>query len=120
AIEALMAYNWPGNSREVMNLVERLVTLVDTEEIELRDLPSKLLGPAAYSSPHSWSTDTARNDLGANASSLKVSRLEKEWQEIKRVMDACHGNKSEAARQLGIHRTTLYQKLKRIEEIHGV
>lgn len=117
AIEALMAYNWPGNSREVMNLVERLVTLVDTEEIELRDLPPKLLGPDAFSSPHHWSGEPVMKMKEESARPLKVSQLEKEWQEIQRVVEACNGNKSEAARQLGIHRTTLYQKLRRIEEL---
>jgi transcriptional regulator with PAS, ATPase and Fis domain len=110
AIEALMAYNWPGNSREVMNLVERLVTLVDTEEIELRDLPSNFVGRAALK----WQVEKEKNEVGTAPTPLKVTQLEREWQEIQRVMDACNGNKSEAARQLGIHRTTLYQKLRRI------
>jgi transcriptional regulator of acetoin/glycerol metabolism len=90
---------------------------VDTEEIELRDLPPKLLGPDAFSYPRHWSGEPVMKMKEESARPLKVSQLEKEWQEIQRVVEACNGNKSEAARQLGIHRTTLYQKLRRIEEL---
>jgi len=100
AMDALMRYAWPGNIRELENLVERLVVLNRDESIRLQDLPVPL-----------------REALG----SRKPRRLPGTLQEMERAhivdsLRAAEGNKKLAARRLGIHRSTLYAKLQR----HGL
>ncbi|MBM7682134.1 transcriptional regulator with PAS, ATPase and Fis domain [Pullulanibacillus pueri] len=120
AIEVLMNYDWPGNIREVMNLVESLVTLVDSEDIQQTDLPPKVMKKAFFHEGDVQMPIEKQQEQVALASlpyPLKKNQLAHEWQEIQNVIQACNGNKSEAARRLGIHRTTLYQKINRIKKV---
>ncbi|MDN5344358.1 MAG: hypothetical protein PWQ18_469 [Clostridia bacterium] len=100
AIALLQHYPWPGNVRELRNTVERLVLLADGPVVT-SDLVRQLLAE-----------DLAAADaltVGEGAGEL----LEKAEQEvINRVLQATGGNRTEAARRLGIGRTTLWRKLK--------
>jgi len=99
ALTALMNYHWPGNVRELEHTIERAVLLGKEIRIGLQDLPPSL---------------AARNNnvlplADAVARSYTLRDLEKEY--IMRVMESVHGNKTEAAKTLGVDRTTLYRKL---------
>jgi two-component system response regulator HydG len=100
AAERLLAYDWPGNVRELRNCMERIVALARTERIDEGDLPPKVRD---YRSGHV---------LVAGDHPYELQSLEEvERRYILRVVEACKGNKSQAARVLGIGRKTLYRRL---------
>ena len=99
AAACLLAHPWPGNVRELRNAIERAAVLSRRPVIGAEDLA--FLNGTAPPVP-----DTPDSDLpGA------VARLEAEM--LRRALDACQGNRAEAARRLGIHRQLLYEKLKK-------
>jgi two-component system, NtrC family, response regulator AtoC len=100
-----LGYRWPGNVRELRNLIERIVLLEDGEELEPRHLPSEFLG-RAQGSP--------RAEGGSNPTSLPLRSLQDvEEEHILKVLSYCKGNKSHAARILGLSRQGLLERLKR-------
>jgi NtrC-family two-component system response regulator AlgB len=101
AEQALVRYTWPGNLRELRNVVERAVILAGTEEITVADLPEKLSQPVA-------GDPTVR--IGA-----RVSLQELENEHIARVTQQA-GTIEEAARILGVDPATLYRKRKKLAQ----
>jgi transcriptional regulator with PAS, ATPase and Fis domain len=99
ALDALLNYRWPGNVRELEHTIERAVHLGKEIRIGLQDFPPSL---AARS-------DNVVPLAEAAGKSYTLKDLEKEY--IRRVMERVHGNKTEAAKTLGVDRTTLYRKL---------
>ncbi len=98
ALAALMRYAWPGNVRELEHVIERAVLLGSHPTIRLEDLP-------AYGT-----TETPAAPLAsAVARAYTLRELEREY--IQRVLEEANGNKTEAAKILGVDRTTLYRKL---------
>lgn len=102
AAERMLAYNWPGNIRELHNCVEHAVALTQFNLIGLEDLPAKVRN---YRSSHVVVASDNPTEL--------VSMSEVERRYIARVMEAAAGNKSLAAKILGFDRKTLYRKLDR-------
>lgn len=98
AMRKLIENPWPGNVRELENSIEHAVVLAKGSQIDLKDLPSALVEPPPF--------DSAQPPL---------SIVESEERLIRDVLEACDWNKAEAARQLGISRSTLYEKLKRFK-----
>jgi DNA-binding NtrC family response regulator len=96
-VERLEAYNWPGNIRELKNIIERAVILCDSNELDETLLP--------YEIQH---IQPARSNHGLSA--FDLSAVEK--LHIQRVLNHAHGNRAEAARLLNIGIATLYRKLK--------
>jgi DNA-binding NtrC family response regulator len=90
-LDALQHYHWPGNIRELKNAIERSVILENTGVLKRADLPFK-------------SSDSAENNSG-----FDLAVVEK--QHILKVLKHTGGNKTEAARLLGIGLTTLYRKI---------
>ncbi len=106
AMEALVQYSWPGNVRELENLMERMVVLKRAGIIDLEDLPEKVRGTGSQD-------DLGRILLPESGIHLDaaVHKLEKEL--ILQALKRTGGVKKEAARLLGMKRTTLIQKMKR-------
>jgi DNA-binding NtrC family response regulator len=96
AERALTTYSWPGNIRELKNVLERAVLLGDRAHISLRDLRFEPL-PA----------DPGGGDEG------HLTLVEVERRHIERVLRLEHGRVDRAAQRLGVPRSSLYQKLKR-------
>ncbi|MET0624740.1 MAG: sigma-54 dependent transcriptional regulator [Pyrinomonadaceae bacterium] len=93
ALAALAAYDFPGNVRELANVVERAVIVVEGESVGAGELPESVRA----------------SSRGARRRTL--AELENDY--IREVLDASGGNKSEAARVLGISRKNLYERLAR-------
>jgi two-component system response regulator HydG len=103
AAERLLVYPWPGNVRELQNCIERAVTLSRYDQISVEDFPESV---RSYRRSHVLVT--------ADDPSQLVSLEEVERRYVARVMEAVAGNKTLAARVLGLDRKTLYRKLERI------
>ena len=103
AIAQMQAYHWPGNVRELQNVVERAILLSRSEWIRLSDLPTTLRRESA---PLAIASDIRKT--------LKEALEEPERQIILRVLKENHYNRNETAEWLGINRTTLYKKMKKL------
>jgi DNA-binding NtrC family response regulator len=97
ALAAFGLYDFPGNVRELANVVERAVIVSDGREVGAKDLPEAVVVAAG---------SRARRERRPT-----LAELEAEY--IREVLDASRGNKSEAARVLGISRKNLYERLAR-------
>lgn len=100
AAAKLLAYDWPGNVRELSNCMERAVALTRYDELGVDDLPEKVLKHTA-----------TRLIVAADNVSELITLEEVEKRYILRVLETLKGNKTAAARTLGIERKTLYRKL---------
>lgn len=101
-LEILRAYHWPGNVRELQNVIERAVLLGKKSLIGPEDLPREL----ALAAPASPKRHTGRT--------LKEALEAPERQIILETLQQLNWNRNATAEQLGINRTTLYKKMKRL------
>ena len=99
AMAALKAYEWPGNIRELEHTIERAVLLGKAPVIAMDDLPSAMAKKA----------ELEILMVQGIAKQFTLADLEREY--IGKVLESTQGNKTEAARLLGVDRTTLYRKL---------
>ena len=102
AMDQLIRYDWPGNVRELMNAVERAVVLARTDYLDGQDF--SILQPLLQQ-PAPVPADVDNMD------NIPLEEVEKAA--ILRMLETVDGNKSEAARRLGITRKTLHKKLKK-------
>jgi DNA-binding NtrC family response regulator len=101
ALEVLSHYSWPGNIRELRNVIERVLLLCsEADEIRAAHLPAELVGGQPL--------PTGTADAG-----LSLEQIER--RHIATVLAHHHGNRSRAAKTLGISRATLYEKLARYQ-----
>jgi DNA-binding NtrC family response regulator len=103
AMDMLMRYQWPGNIRELENVVERAVVLGKHELIQPSDLPAPL--------HHAVGSGAEHQQPG---SPLKEAMRNPERQIILEALEAHNWNRQETAKALGINRTTLYKKMKKL------
>ncbi|HTB57421.1 MAG TPA: sigma-54 dependent transcriptional regulator [Polyangia bacterium] len=118
AIERLVAYQWPGNIRELENLMERTVLFCEGPEIRVSDLPPEVAGAPAAPSVLAGGHAAGEEPPRAAPESLKeavraeTERVEREL--IQRALDATGGNVTQAARKLKISRKSLQTKMKEL------
>jgi transcriptional regulator with PAS, ATPase and Fis domain len=103
-MELLNAYHWPGNVRELKNVIESLVLTCCETEVAVKDLPEEVLRAAPRGA-----SSAATEPLVQQAASLD----DLERRAIKQALEAARGNLTQAARALGISRSTLYRKVER-------
>lgn len=96
SIQALKAYSWPGNIRELRNVIERAVLLSDQKTITINDLHFD-----------------GHTQVGSPFLDSRLTLLELEKQHIERVLQEERGRVEKAAKRLGIPRSSLYQKIKK-------
>ncbi len=103
ALAKLLAYRWPGNVRELENVVERAVILSEGERVGMRELPANVVDP-----------EPGGDDVGPSAGDLSLRRARRavESELIQRALRATGGNRTHAARLLGISHRALLYKLK--------
>ena len=99
AMQSLLAYDWPGNIRELRNTIERATVLADNEMITMHDLPDKF---------------RTLDIEGVSTSSLRQALDEFEREYIRRSLAESKSNKEATASKLGIDLATLYRKLKKL------
>ncbi len=99
--EKLLAYAWPGNVRELRNVIERAVALTRLDKLTLDDLPEKI-------------RDYRRSQvvIGGSDPGELVPLEEVERRYILNVLECVQGNRTQAAKKLGLDRKTLYRKLR--------
>ncbi len=109
ALALLKAYAWPGNIRELRNVMERAVLLAAGDEIRPEHLPVDKMTGGTLPSPARWAAGT----LSPPGSGLKGEIESIEHQRILDALAACAGNQTQAAKALGISRGTLVARLER-------
>ncbi|HVK73861.1 MAG TPA: sigma-54 dependent transcriptional regulator [Kofleriaceae bacterium] len=100
AARKLLDYDWPGNVRELENCMERAVALTRLSDITVDDLPERIRDH-----------QTARLVIAGDDPTELVTLSEMERRYVRRVLAACSGNKTQAAKVLGIDRRSLYRRL---------
>jgi DNA-binding NtrC family response regulator len=108
AMALIKLYPWPGNVREMENLIERLVILNRSGTITAADLPARVRGDHSTTAVATAAAELARGsiDLTATLAAIEASLIEQALRQSK-------GNRTRAAESLGLSRTTLLDKLKR-------
>lgn len=99
-LDKFRTYSWPGNLRELRNVVRRSVLLSQGEQVEVISLPNEILN------------DQPKNDVVIEGSNLKLIQAANEKELIISTLRKVNFNKSKAARLLNIDRKTLYNKIK--------
>jgi two-component system response regulator HydG len=97
-MKALQAYHWPGNIRQLKNVIERAVVLAKGRMITMKELPEEFLSQQEH---HETLSKKTLKDL--------------ESQAIKDALRECKGNKSKAAKILGISRKAFYKRLREFQ-----
>lgn len=124
SLAALVAYQWPGNIRELQNYVERAVVMADSQELTPELLPTRVMGDrkdvedAVFrptdekSLVHEFVYNRLRKapEDAADLHKQIVEPIEKEL--LVQILDSCNHTQTKAAQKLGINRNTLYKKLK--------
>jgi len=106
----LMAYQWPGNVRQLENAIERAVAFTaGRSQIDVDDLPTEVQQAKETAATSSVTLPEGGMDLDAF-----VANIEREL--IQRSLERTNGNKGQAARLLNLKRTTLVEKLKRLHK----
>ena len=98
--KALKNYEWPGNARELLNVLEGIISFMDGDVIRLRDLVFHL-------------NKNRRHSNGSEYFTLRNARHQAEEDAIRYALAATNNNKAHASGLLGIHRTLLYKKMKK-------
>ena len=107
AMELLMNYSWPGNIRELENLINRLLVLYSGHMVTAKDLPEKFVNGKD-------TCPTITHAFSPNGICLKSAVNEFEKQLILKALEKTKGVKKRAANLLGLNRTTLVQKIKKL------
>lgn len=107
AREVLLSYDWPGNIRQLINVLERAQILADDGEIVIDDLPREIVD----AQDSGVTTSVSATNTAADPSSVRLEDLERAH--VVRLLSESQGNKAQAARALGIHRRKLYRMLER-------
>jgi transcriptional regulator with GAF, ATPase, and Fis domain len=124
ALTALKAYHWPGNVRQLENVIERAVVIAEGPVITPNELPLELLETSGLPAGDEdgvrgiWTpTNGHGGTLAELAGVMRVEQSERarrEREHLVRALAAANGNKAEAARALGMARSTLVSRLKRL------
>lgn len=101
ALETMINHHWPGNIRELRNVVERIYVVSSNDSLDFTPLPQ---------SDYMVRNSGIDNELSLEFSSLKEAMSYYESRYIAKILDECEGNVNKTAEKLGIHRSALYRK----------
>jgi len=109
ALGLLIAYGWPGNVRELRNCVERMVVMARGDRLTLKDVPADIRNAVGTALSLDREAPLPDPEQGAGDVSLDIDTNERSL--VMRALKQTGGNRTEAARILGISRRTLHRKL---------
>jgi DNA-binding NtrC family response regulator len=112
-LAALRRHGWPGNIRELENLIERLVIMKGSGPLTLLDLPPNLRAPTREIPRDPPPLQSTMPELPADGTDLRAILESVEDRMIAEALERTGGNKNRAAELLGLNRTTLVEKLRR-------
>jgi DNA-binding NtrC family response regulator len=121
ALDALCAYSWPGNVRQLKNCLERAVILSNNGRITINELPPEvvrpLVPPAAFATPTAppgaaGDLSSAASSFGPNVSTSPTSLRDVERQQILAALEQTGWHRGKTAEILGISPSTLYRRLR--------
>ncbi len=116
-VDVFRNYRWPGNLREMHNVIKRVALLTDGNEVQLNSLPHEI----SFQDKFSFNLDTGNDEQVSGSiekpakNDLKSIALSAEYKTIVEVLKQVNYNKSKAAKVLDIDRKTLYNKLKQYQ-----
>jgi transcriptional regulator with GAF, ATPase, and Fis domain len=117
AMIALQHYKWPGNIRQLRNVVERAIVVCDGPTIRLSDLPEEIRGGQILATGTSAGSGLRHVGMAAHRKmtrrAAKEERMRLEQEALVRALTETNGNKAEAARLLGIPRSTLLSRMQK-------
>jgi two-component system, NtrC family, response regulator AtoC len=128
AVDHLVSYNWPGNIRELENVIERTMLFCEGPVIRVANLPSELSGETAEERPTAAASPSQTNlpavahiptppqseAVGSLKEAVKIETERVERELIQRALDETGGNVTQAARRLKISRKSLQTKMKEL------
>ena len=109
AARKLLYYEWPGNVRELENCIERAVAMARFSEVGTEDLPDKIL--------HNQSNTQVAVQAATPEAMIPMAEMELRY--MRQALAASGGNKTQAARVLGLDRRSFYRRLARLEKQHA-
>jgi DNA-binding NtrC family response regulator len=116
ALQALERYDWPGNIRELRNVIERAVALCTGPNVQLDDMPATIYKPEREETPLTMPALGTLPDIPPLPAAPLTLAQSREEAEIAQILQALHkhgNNRVRAAGELGISRMTLYNKLRK-------
>jgi transcriptional regulator of acetoin/glycerol metabolism len=118
ALQRLLAYPWPGNIRELRNVIRTALAICEGGVVRRIDLPREIREAEAYTSGACGIRTSSASGAAESANPLQLA----ERAALLSVIEECHGNMTRVAMQLGMSRNTLYRRIKRhgIPLAHGV
>ncbi len=118
ALRALMKFDWPGNVRDLRNCIEGMVVMSNSRELDLADLPERVLKftgigtPIVFSAPTAANADpTVDSDRRLNVE-VGMSMEEIKEEAIRATLDYVGNNRAKAAKILGVNKRTIFRKIK--------
>jgi len=106
AMRAMMSFSWPGNIRQLRNVVRVMVAMCDGDTLDLRDLPPEVSRVRQLQAPTALTGDYSQDEMAGRP----LEEVEREH--IRRTLELTGQNRSEAAKILQIGERTLYRKIK--------
>ena len=106
AMRAMMAFGWPGNIRQLRNVIRTMVVMCDNDTLDLRDLPPEISRVRQLQAPSVSDSDYLQDDM------LGRPLEDVEREHIRKTLELTGQNRSEAAKILQIGERTLYRKIK--------
>jgi two-component system response regulator HydG len=115
-----LRYHWPGNLREMRNVIRRATLLAGDKEISMTALPQEIIHYQKFSFNDADKTDmmpvNVSNDVKSNntpaPASLKDAAAQAEADVLRKILEEVKYNRTKAAQKLGIDRKTLFNKMK--------
>ena len=116
ARNVLISYNWPGNVRQLENVIDNMVALANGPQLVMEDIPPDILGHYSVETVSSTAlapihaSDPAAGTALTSLAGVSLAELEREA--IEKTLEMVGGNREQAAKLLGIGERTLYRKIK--------
>ncbi len=113
SMQIMMSYSWPGNIRMLRNVITHVASICDCTLIEPEYLPG-FMKEAILISPRPTSLDALKREEPISASSFADTMARQETQTLIRYLKICDGNVTNMAKKIGVSRSTLYNKFKKL------